>query len=158
MKKFSAARFKSVLFGAFRQGLTPHKLAVTCATGIVFGIFPVFGTTTFICFALAILFRLNMPVIQLVNYLVAPLQILFTIPFIKLGTLLFNLNPFPYDGDQLVELFKSDFIFLLKEVGIALLLGIGMWAILAVPLYFFFYYLFLFLFKKWLTTPDQREL
>lgn len=150
--KFSPQHFKKVLVGAFRQGLTPRKLALTCATGIVFGLFPVFGTTTFICFALAILFRLNMPVIQVVNYLVAPLQLLFTIPFIKLGTLLFNLNPFPYDGDQLIEMFKSDFIFLLKEVGIALLLGIGMWAILAVPLFFILYYLFYFLFRKWLTT------
>jgi uncharacterized protein (DUF2062 family) len=153
--KFSPQHFKNVLVGAFRQGLTPRKLALTCATGIVFGLFPVFGTTTFICFALAILFRLNMPVIQVVNYLVAPLQILFTIPFIKLGTLLFNLNPFPYDGDQLFEMFKNDFVFLLKEVGIALLLGIGMWAVMAVPLFFILYYLFHFLFKKWMApTPD----
>jgi len=155
--KFSAKRAKKILYDAFRQGLTPQKLAITCALGVVVGLFPIFGTTTILCFAVAILFRLNIPVIQLVNYLVAPLQLLLIIPFIKLGTILFDLNPLPYDSEQLAALFKNDFLLLLKEAGLALLLGIGVWATFAVPLFFTIYYLFFFGFRRWLKQP-QREL
>jgi uncharacterized protein (DUF2062 family) len=155
--KFSAKRAKKILYDAFRQGLTPQKLAITCALGIVVGLFPIFGTTTILCFAVAILFRLNIPVIQLVNYLVAPLQLLLIIPFIKVGTILFGLNPLPYDTEQLAALFKNDFLLLLKEAGLALLLGIGVWATFALPLFFTVYYLFFLGFRRWLKQP-HREL
>ena len=155
--KFSRQHIKTILNDAFRQGLTPHKLAMTCALGVVIGLFPVFGTTTILCFGVAIAFRLNIPVIQLVNYLVAPLQLLFIVPFIKVGTILFHLNPFPYDADQLMVLFKTDFFLLLKEVGLALLLGIGVWATFSIPLFFVLYYLFFLFFSRWMKLP-QREL
>jgi uncharacterized protein (DUF2062 family) len=155
--KFSPKKVKNVLYDAFKQGLTPHKLAMTCALGVVIGLFPIFGMTTLLCFGVAIVFRLNIPVIQLVNYLVAPLQLLFIIPFIKIGTILFKLNPFPYDADQLMALFRNDFFLLLKEVGLALLLGIGVWASFSVPVFFVLYYLFFLMFSRWLRSP-QREL
>ncbi|HEX6224935.1 MAG TPA: DUF2062 domain-containing protein [Chryseolinea sp.] len=152
--KFSPRHIKSVFYGAFRQGLTPHKLSMTCALGVILGIFPLFGTTTILCFIVSIAFRLNVAVIQLVNYLVAPLQLLFIIPFIKIGTILFRLNPFPYDAAQLIDLFKNDFFLLLKEVGLALLLGIGVWASFSIPLFFVLYYLFFLLFSRWMRSPS----
>jgi uncharacterized protein (DUF2062 family) len=155
--KVGRKNISKIFYDALRTGLTPHKLAMTCSLGAVVGIFPVFGTTTMLCFGLAIVFRLNVAVIQLVNYLVAPLQILFIIPFIKIGTILFHLNPFPYNTDQLVELFGSDFFLLVKEVGFALLLGAGVWASFSLPLFFVLYYLFFLLFSRWLKFP-QREL
>jgi uncharacterized protein (DUF2062 family) len=155
--KFSSQHIKNVFYSAFRQGLTPHKLAMTCALGVIIGLFPVFGVTTILCFAVAVAFRLNIPVIQLVNYLVAPLQLLFIIPFIKIGTIVFHLNPFPYNSEQLIALFKNDFFLLIKEVGLALLLGIGVWASFSVPLFFVLYYLFFLLFSRWLQRR-QREL
>jgi len=155
--KFNRQYIRNILYEAFRQGLTPHKLAFTCAAGVVVGIFPVFGTTTILCLGIALVFSLNIPVIQLVNYLVAPLQLFFIIPFIKVGTLVFHLNPFPYDTDQLIFMFRNDFVLLLKEVGLGLLLGIGVWATFSIPLFFVLYYLFFILFVRWLRSP-QREL
>jgi uncharacterized protein (DUF2062 family) len=148
---------KKVIHDALRQGLTPHKLSMTCAMGVVIGIFPVFGTTTILCFIVAIAFRLNIPLIQLVNYLVAPLQLLFIIPFVKVGTILFRLNPFPYNIDQLAQLYRDDFFILLKEAGLAMALGIGVWATFSVPLFFVLYYLFFLLFSRW-PKFSQREL
>jgi uncharacterized protein (DUF2062 family) len=155
--KFGRKNVTKIFYDALRTGLTPHKLAMTCALGAVIGIFPLFGTTTMLCFGLAVAFRLNVAVIQLVNYLVAPIQIMLIIPFIKIGTILFHLNPFPYDADQLVELFRNDFFLLVKEVGLALLLGVGVWASFAIPLSFVLYYIFFLLFRRWLKFP-QREL
>ena len=73
-----------------RQGITPEKIALSLAIGICLGVFPVVGTTTALCTLAAIVFRLNLPAIQLVNYLVYPLQLALLIPFIRLGEILFR--------------------------------------------------------------------
>lgn len=155
--KFRWTEVKAVFYDALRQGLTPRKLATTCSLGIVVGLFPVFGTTTMICLGLAIVFRLNIALIQVVNYLVAPLQLLFIIPFIQMGTTLFSLRPFPYNSDQLLSLFQNDFFVLLREAGMALMVGAGVWATLAIPLFLLLYFIFYVVFSRWPKTR-QREL
>ncbi len=52
------------------QGVTPEKIALSLAMGIGLGIFPVLGSTTLLCAAAAIIFRLNLPAIQLINFFV----------------------------------------------------------------------------------------
>lgn len=69
-----------------KQGVTPHKLALTIALGAVLGNFPVFGMTTFLCTAVAFALKLNLPAIHLVNYLMYPIQISLVIPFIQIGS------------------------------------------------------------------------
>lgn len=73
--------------------MTPEKLALCAALGIVLGIFPVPGSTTLLCGAAAFAFGLNQPVIQLVNYLVYPLQLVLLIPWYRLGEKLFHVPP-----------------------------------------------------------------
>ena len=73
-----------------RQGITPEKIAQSLAFGIVLGVFPVLGSTTILCALAAIIFRLNLPAIQLVNYFVYPLQLALLIPFIRFGEILFR--------------------------------------------------------------------
>lgn len=73
-----------------RQGITPEKIAQSLAFGIVLGVFPVLGSTTILCALAAIVFRLNLPAIQLVNYFVYPLQLALLIPFIRFGEILFR--------------------------------------------------------------------
>lgn len=148
---------KNVIAQALYQGLTPRKLALTCAFGVVLGIFPVFGITTLLCFAAAFLFRLNIPVIQLVNYLVAPLQLILIIPFIKIGISLFELRRFPYSSDQLLFMFRNDLWTLARETGLALAIGIGVWMILAIPVFFILFYLCFWLANQW-KRRTHREL
>lgn len=149
---------KKVIAQALYQGLTPRKLALTCAFGIVLGIFPVFGITTLLCFAAAFLFRLNIPVIQLVNYLVAPLQLILIIPFIRIGIYAFELRPFPYSSDQLLFMFRNDIWKLAKETGLALAVGVGVWMLLAVPVFFILFYLGFWLANQWKKKRTHREL
>ena len=63
------------ILNLLRQGITPEKIALSIAFGIALGVFPVIGATTLLCAAAAIVLRLNLPAIQLVNYFVYPLQI-----------------------------------------------------------------------------------
>jgi uncharacterized protein (DUF2062 family) len=73
-----------------RQGITPEKIALSFAFGIGLGVFPVLGSTTILCALAAIVFRLNLPSIQLVNYFVYPLQLGLLIPFLHFGEILFR--------------------------------------------------------------------
>src|SRR5215469_15066683 len=67
------------------QGVTPQKIALSIALGISFGVFPVLGTTTMLCAIVAFRLKLNQPVIQLVNWLVYPLQLGLMLVFVRIG-------------------------------------------------------------------------
>ncbi len=91
-----------------RQGITPEKIALSIAIGISLGIFPVVGTTTILCALAAILLRLNLAAIQLVNYLVYPLQLALLVPFIKLGGALLGTGAMTFPPAQVLAQVRSD--------------------------------------------------
>jgi uncharacterized protein (DUF2062 family) len=86
------------------QGLAPEKLALTIAIGFVIAVIPVIGTTTVLCTAAAIILRLNQPVIQMINYLSAPLQIICILPWIRAGELLFRAESLKLSPSEVVNL------------------------------------------------------
>jgi uncharacterized protein (DUF2062 family) len=69
-----------------------EKLAVSLALGAVLGVFPVLGVPTFLCGAVAAVWRLNFPALQLMNYVVYPLQIALLWPFARFGGALFGVS------------------------------------------------------------------
>jgi uncharacterized protein (DUF2062 family) len=68
-----------------RQGITPQRLALTLALGFVLGCIPIFGITTALCAMVALLFRLNLPAMQVANYIAMPFQIVLILPLARLG-------------------------------------------------------------------------
>jgi uncharacterized protein (DUF2062 family) len=80
-----------------KQGLGPKELAVSISVAILFGVFPIYGTTTIILAFLAIRMRLNMPIMMAVSYLLTPVQILLIIPFVRLGESLFGFETLGMD-------------------------------------------------------------
>ncbi|MGC2829088.1 MAG: DUF2062 domain-containing protein [Candidatus Acidiferrum sp.] len=91
-----------------RQGVTPEKMALSLALGVALGVFPVLGTTTALCAIAALILRLNLPAIQLVNYLVYPAQIALLIPFFRLGEKLFSAPHLPLSAGQLVAMIRAN--------------------------------------------------
>ena len=73
------------LLALLRQGVTPEKLALSIALGVVVGVFPVLGTTTLLCAGVALVLRLNLPAIQMANYLMYPVQFALLLPFLQAG-------------------------------------------------------------------------
>ncbi len=73
------------LVALLRQGISPRRLALCVAIGIVVGNAPILGTSTILCTVIALLFRLNLPAIQLVQAAMAPTQVLLIIPYVRLG-------------------------------------------------------------------------
>jgi uncharacterized protein (DUF2062 family) len=92
---FMRRRLVDPILELLRQGVTPEKIALSLAFGLGVGIFPVLGVSTILCTVIAIVLRLNLPAIQLVNYLASPLQLALIIPFVRVGEHLLGLAPQP---------------------------------------------------------------
>lgn len=72
-------------FWASVAGMSPEAVASILAVGLVLGVFPVYGCPTVLCGLAAVILRLNLPALQLVNQLSTPLQFALLIPFGRLG-------------------------------------------------------------------------
>lgn len=94
-RAFFRRRLVDPIIELLRQGVTPDKIALSLAFGLGLGIFPVLGVSTILCTIVALMLRLNLPAIQLVNYLAAPLQLVLIIPFVRVGEHLLQLAPQP---------------------------------------------------------------
>ena len=124
-------RIVAPIAGQLRQGITPEEIALTIALGSVLSIFPILGATTILCAAAAFAFRLNQPVIHLVNYCAYPAQFALLIPFYRAGETLFRKPHVPLSVPFLLGSFRSDPAHFLREFGVIGLQGIVVWALLA---------------------------
>lgn len=85
MKDFFKRRLLDPLLALLKQGVAPERLALCVAIGVTVGLIPVLGISTLLCTVIALAFRLNLPAIQLTQAVMAPLQLLLIVPFVRLG-------------------------------------------------------------------------
>jgi hypothetical protein len=134
-------KLKNILIKLLKQGTAPERLALCIVLGIDIGLIPLIGVTTALCALLAVVLRLNMPLIQLVNYAVFPLQIVLIVPFFKLGELFFNRSYIPFSAKELVGMFREDWWGTFADFWMADLMAILAWLIVMTPLSFVMYYI-----------------
>ena len=108
MGSFLRRRILQPILDLLTQGITPEKIALSLAIGLAIGVFPMLGVTTLLCALIAVVLKLNLPTIQLVNYLVYPAQIALLIPFIRLGEKLSGAPPLPLSVSQILAMIKAD--------------------------------------------------
>lgn len=106
-ERFFHRRITRPILDLLRQGVTPEKIALSIALGAALGVFPGIGWTTALCAIAALVLRLNLPAIQIVNYLVYPAQIALLIPFFRLGEKLFRAPHLPVSPPQLQALIHA---------------------------------------------------
>jgi hypothetical protein len=99
-----------------------------CATGITGGVFPIPGTTTLVCLAFIWAFNLNIGATQLANLLCTPLELVLVIPFVRMGEVVFGVNP-PIDAAALLDGLKSNFFDTLGVFAGSILRAIVAWAL-----------------------------
>ena len=132
-----------------RLGLTPDAMAWGVAVGMVVGVFPIFGLTTLVAAAVAIVFRLNMPLVQTVNYLMTPFHLLMILPWIRIGCWIFGWPGGHLTPAEILRHFTNDgwnAVFILWDITLR---AVGAWCLmvpLALPL---IYALLRPFFKKW---------
>ena len=103
---FHRRLFRPIL-DLLRQGVTPEKIALSVALGAAIGLLPALGWSTTLCAIAAIVLRLNLPAIQLVNYFMYPAQIALLVPFFRWGEKLFRAPHFPISVPQIYALFHA---------------------------------------------------
>jgi uncharacterized protein (DUF2062 family) len=91
------------------QGVTPEKIAWGVALATAVSICPILGLPSILCTFLAMALRLNLPLMQVVNYLFTVPQWALIIPFLRAGEALFGAEAFPLSIEELRALFDSDF-------------------------------------------------
>ncbi len=104
VREFLRCRILRPLLRQLRGGVTPRRLAWSLALGIVLGINPSVGITTFLVLLLAWVFGLSKVASQIGAHAVAPIHLMLFIPFIELGVHLFHTGRLPMNRRQIEHL------------------------------------------------------
>lgn len=128
---FFQRKFWFPLLAQLKQGTSPERLAWSVAAGGVLSTFPILGATTPLCALAGITFRLNHIVLQIVNYLMTPVQLLAIPLLIHGGETVFGLPHISFDPIRLGnELRTAPGLFFLTY-GASALAGVAVWIALA---------------------------
>jgi len=131
LKKFWRERVVGLIVAQLTQGVTPQKVALTIALGVNLAIFPILGSTTLLCAAVAFRLKLNQPIIQIVNWLAYPFQFAMLLPFVRIGEWLLRAPRVSFSISQMLQKFHEAPGNFLREFGMTGVHGIIAWLLIA---------------------------
>lgn len=135
------------LKGLLKQGLTPNELALSISIAMLIGVFPIYGTTTFILAFLALRLSLNLPIMIAVSYVLTPAQILLIIPFARVGEFLFGFETLGMDMESLQNAYADGILEVFSKYSGRLVLAVGGWMIVTIPIAVLFYVILFQIFR-----------
>ena len=130
-------RFKKL----FKQGLTPKQLSLSITVSTVVSLFPIFGISTIVLAALAVRYKLNLPIMIALSYVVEPIKAILFIPFINIGETLFGTEHTLLTFEAIKASYNASFWDTVVSLSYELLCGFAGWALTTVPLSILFYFL-----------------
>ena len=148
LKQFWRERVVALVTAQLVQGIAPEKIALTIALGLTLGIFPILGATTTLCAIAGICLKLNQPVIQLVNWIASPLQLILILVLVRIGEWLTHAARVSFSIPELIHKFHESPLKFFKEFGMTGLHGIIAWLVIAPLLTTILYFLLLMPLKK----------
>lgn len=89
------------------QGVSPEKLAATIGLGTACSLLPFLGFTSLLNAVVGLALRLNQPILQLLNQVLGPLQLLLIIPYVRAGEWLWGASADPLTVDAIVRTFRE---------------------------------------------------
>jgi uncharacterized protein (DUF2062 family) len=101
VKEVLRRRVAAPVLQQLKQGVTPEKLALSLALGVVVSVMPILGITTLFALALSAALRLNHAAVVAANYAAYPLQIVLYVPFFQLGAWITRGPPVPFSLPQI---------------------------------------------------------
>ena len=151
--QISTIKFK--IIALFKQGLSAKEIAQSILVAALISIIPILGVSTFLITMLSIKWKLNLPIMIALSYVMWPVQIVLIIPFISIGAAIFGVPQSEHSIDEIVLSFQNSFFNTLSNLSFELLCGFGGWLLTAVPVAIFINVLMVFLFKM---VAKKREL
>jgi uncharacterized protein (DUF2062 family) len=129
---FWQRRVVAPLRAQLTQGVTPDKLAATLAVGTACSLFPFLGFTSLLNLAVGFALRMNQPVLQSLNQLLGPLQIVLILGYLRLGEIIWRDPAMPFTVSGMVETFSGrTLVEFLRIFGRAGLHAFTAWALTA---------------------------
>jgi hypothetical protein len=133
---------------ALKGGISQQRLATSLTLGVLIGLIPFYGFTTLLVGIVALSFRLDFVIMQIVHYIVHPIQIVLLIPFLKAGNIFIAKNPVDFTIKEYIVLFKTNFWMALGEFWKLNLSAIIVWFILSIPLFIVLHRMFFLSIKR----------
>lgn len=125
--------------GFFKRGTSPHDLALTLTLGFLIGTVPMLGVSTIISTLIALRWRLNLPIIIAITYILFPLQLALIIPFFNFAQFVFNLHNSFTSINLIIENFNQNWILALSHLGWINFLAVIVWLMMSLVLGWFIY-------------------
>lgn len=133
-RTFWQRRVRDPVVAQLTQGITPEKLALTIAVGSAIALFPILGTTSFLCLVAGIALRLNQPIMQLINQAFWPIHVAAIYGCVRLGESIFQAPHVSFHLKRMNELFWHSPTKFLHDYGATAFYAIAAWAVLT-PFY-----------------------
>lgn len=130
-------KLKDTIKNQLTQGVTPEKLAQSVSAGILIGCFPLIGFATGLAALYGFVFKLNHLVLQTVNYMMYPVQIVLIPVYIKVVSLIIDVGDVPIRPDLILEAFSRDWVQFLKTYSLIGLAAVILWFIISSILFMF---------------------
>lgn len=151
-------KLKSRIVDLLRQGSSPEQISLTIVLGLALGTIPILGSTTLLCAAAAMTWRLNMPLIMLINYFVYPVQLLIYIPLMLSGASLLDASLKSLTVSGVYTMIRADILGAIQRLFWANLGAVLIWGAISLPLGFIIFAVSKRLmrnFHKTVATPDE---
>ena len=116
------------------------------------GIVPLFGFITPLATAMAVRYKLNVPLVLALLFLSLPLQLLLFVPFLRMGELLFQLPPLPFSPAEIMTMIETTGWGLFQQIWVTNLAAIGAWLLIALPLGILLYQVSYLVSRRWLVA------
>lgn len=141
---------------ALKNGISQKRIAVSLALGITVGLIPFYGLTTILIGLIALALRLDMVIMQVVHYIVHPIQIALLIPFFKAGNFVFTKSTVDFSVREYITYFKSDFWLAFGDFWKLNLSAIAVWIVISIPLFYLLYMGFMYSIKRYATVLVRK--
>jgi len=119
--------------------VSPHQRALSVTLGFYLSLFPVAGFTTLLGLGAILIFKLNPYLVQAINILLMPIQVVLMYPFLKTGRMIFF-----REKELMPEILQGKFSAILNANNLCNLFesvigGIAIWGIISLITGFFLY-------------------
>lgn len=141
----------------FKQGITPKQLALSITVASVVSLFPIFGISTIVLAALAVRFKLNLPIMIALSYIVEPIKAILFVPFINIGETLFGTAHTLLTFEAIKASYDLNFWVTLKSLSYELICGFAGWTLTVLPASILLYFLLKEILKLFVKLPKPKQ-
>ena len=106
-RSFWKRRIGDPVLTLLTQGVTPDKLAATFGVGTAVSLFPFLGFTTTFNIGVGLWFRMNQPLLQVINYLLTPVHLLMILVYVHAGEWIWGATEDRFSVGELITTFRD---------------------------------------------------